>query len=94
MEFQIEPRAIKVATRVKINVNVVLDEKAYIQVSFYEEDSEFTPIDSKVIVLEGEDYKKWGNDDNYIKDIVYETLGLPNPNKKQAEPEPEIILDA
>jgi len=90
MEFQIEPRAIKVATRVKINVNVVLDEKAYIQVSFYEEDSEFTPIDSKVIVLEGEDYKKWGNDDNYIKDIVYETLGLP----KKVEAEPEIILDA
>ena len=77
MEFQIQPRAIKIATRVKINVNVILDEKAIIQVSFYEQDSEYTPIDTQMIILEGESYKMWGTDDSYIKNIVYETLGLP-----------------
>lgn len=78
MEFKIQPTIVpKVATRMKIGVNVILDEKAIINVAFYEDANEFMPIDNKVITLEGEAYKKWGNDDNYIKNIVYETLGIP-----------------
>jgi hypothetical protein len=93
MEFRIQPIQVpKIATRVKINVNVILDEKAYVNVAFYEEGSEFTPIETKVITIEGEAYKKWGNDDTYIKKIVYETLGIPEP-EPEPEPEAEIILD-
>lgn len=77
MEFKIQPTIVpKVATRMKIGVNVILDEKAIINVAFYEDSNEFMPIDNKVITIEGEAYKKW-NDDQYIKDIVYETLGIP-----------------
>ena len=77
MEVPIQPTAIpKIATRVKIDVNVVLDEKAYIRVGFYESDQEFQPIDTKMIIIEGEEYRAWGNDDAYIKNIVFERLGI------------------
>lgn len=77
MEFSIKPFQVpKIAVRMVINVNVVLDEKAVINVLLYEDGSEFTPIDVKVITIEGDAYKKWGNDDNYIKNIVFQTLGI------------------
>jgi hypothetical protein len=77
MELPIQPMAIpKIATRMKIDVNVLLDEKAYIRVSFYEEDQEFQPIDTKMIIIEGDEYKAWGNDDGYIKNIVFQKLGI------------------
>lgn len=86
MEFKIQPTIVpKVATRMKIGVNVILDEKAIINVAFYEDENEFTPISTKIITLEGEAYKNWGNDDQYIKDIVFEALGLKTENKINLE---------
>jgi len=32
-------------------------------------------IDNKIIILEGSEYTNWGNDDNYIKNIVLSKLG-------------------
>lgn len=32
-------------------------------------------VDNKIIILEGLDYTNWGNDDNYIKNIVLSKLG-------------------
>lgn len=77
MDIQIQATAIpKIATRVKIDVGVILDEKAIVRVSFYEEDHEFQPIDTKIIIIEGDEYKAWGNDDTYIKNIVFSKLGI------------------
>jgi hypothetical protein len=77
MEFNIQPLLVpKYAVRMKIDVNVVLNEKAIIIVSLYEEGSEFTPLDVKHITLIVEAYKKWGNDDTYIKDLVFEYLDM------------------
>ena len=77
MEFIIQPTTVpKIAVRVKINVSVVLDEKAIVHVSFYEADQEFTPLDIRIIYLEGAEYKAWGSDDKYIKDIIYKKLGI------------------
>jgi hypothetical protein len=77
MEFAIQYQVPKIATRMKINVEVILDEKAIVRVSFYEDDNEYLPIATRTIIIEGQAYKDWGNDDAYIKNIVYETLGLP-----------------
>jgi hypothetical protein len=75
MDFQIKPLAIpKYATRMKIEANIILGEKAFIVVSFYEEGSEFTPLEVKRIMLEGNAYKNWGSDDNYIKNLVLQYL--------------------
>lgn len=77
MEFQISPTLIpKYAVRMKVDVSVVLDAKADIRVSFYEEDNEFTPLKVSVLQIEGEDYKKWGNDDRYIIDYIFEKLNI------------------
>lgn len=88
MEFPIQYQVPKMATRMKINVNVVLDERAIINVCLYDDDNEYIPIFTKMIVLEGDAYKNWGQDDNYIKDIVFEALGM-----KTKEPEPQNILE-
>ena len=33
-------------------------------------------IDNKLITISGDDYTKWGNDDNYIINFVLNNLGL------------------
>jgi hypothetical protein len=76
MDLAINHTFPKIATRMKIDVTVTLGERAYVRVAFYEDDSEFTPLDVKVLVLENEEYKAWGNDDNYVKDWVFRKLGI------------------
>ena len=34
------------------------------------------PVDSKQLTMEGEDYQKWGSDDNYVIDFVCQKLGF------------------
>jgi hypothetical protein len=80
MDLTIEPISFpKLATKMKIDVSVLLGEKAIIRVGFYEADSEFTPLDIKMIIIEGEEYKKWGNDDSYLENLIYSKLGLTKP---------------
>lgn len=77
MDFVIEPVSFqRIASRIKIDVSVILDAKATIRIAFYEDGSEFMPLEVQMLVLEGEDYKKWGNDDKYIVDYVFEKLGI------------------
>jgi hypothetical protein len=77
MDVAINPTSFpKIATRMKIDVNVTLGQRACVRVSFYEEDSEFTPLDVKVFVLENEEYTAWGNDDDYVKDWLFRKLGM------------------
>lgn len=66
----------KTAVRMKIDVSVVLSQKAIVRVSFYENDNEYQPLDVRVFHIEGSEYKAWGNDDNYIKNIVFSKLGI------------------
>ena len=78
MEFTIQPLLVpKYAVRVRINVQVVLAQKANIAVSFYEADQEFVVLKQELIVIEGDEYMAWGNDDNYIKELVFRKLNLP-----------------
>lgn len=57
-------------------MNVVLNEKAVVAVSFFERDSEFKVLDTQVLFIEGEEYKAWGNDDTYLKDLIFSKLGI------------------
>ncbi len=34
------------------------------------------PVDIKPVTMIGEDYEKWGNDDNYAINFICSTLGL------------------
>jgi hypothetical protein len=35
-----------------------------------------TLVDNKVFKIEGEEYSNWGNDDNYIVDLILTKLGM------------------
>lgn len=77
MDLNIEPATFpKIATRIRINVSVVLNEKAIVSVCFFEKDSEFKVLDTKILFIEGNEYKAWGNDDNYLKQMIFSKLGL------------------
>lgn len=49
-----------------------------VQITFsvflYDENGNY--IDNAIITLAGDDYKEWGNDDNYIKLFIANQLGL------------------
>lgn len=89
MEFTIQPILIpKYAHRIRIDVQVILAQKAIIQVHYFENGIELSPTHTEAIFLEGNEYLAWGNDDNYIKDLVFERLGLSLPR------EDEIIIES
>ena len=33
-------------------------------------------LDEKIFLIEGEEYKEWGNDDNYLENLIFKKLGL------------------
>ena len=59
-----------------VSVSVVLDTKAIVSYVMYDTDK-IHPI-SLTLVLEGEEYTAWGNDDSYITDKVKEQIQLMN----------------
>ena len=48
--------------------NIVFNKSATIDILFYDEAS--CVVASKELILAGEDYAKWGNDDNYITEYI------------------------
>ena len=89
MDLQIEPMTFpKVASRMTMDITVVLNEKAFVKVSFFEDVEVFIPLDTQLIIIEGDEYKAWGNDDSYIKNLVFRKLGI------TLKTEEEIIVDA
>lgn len=77
MNLNIQPITIpKLVDRMTIDVSVILSEKAIIRVSFYEKDNEYQPLDVKVLIIEGDEYKNWGTNDDYIKELVSKKLNI------------------
>jgi hypothetical protein len=35
-----------------------------------------TLVETKILIISGEEYKNWGNSDNYIENLVLNKLGL------------------
>jgi len=80
MDLLIEPVAFpKMAARIKIDVSVLLGEKALVRVSFYEADVEYMPLDTKMFYIEGDEYAAWGHDDTYLDDLIFKKLGITKP---------------
>ena len=68
----------------------VMDFQAFNKITFncnlFSSDSSL--IENKIISMEGDDYKLWGEDDNYLIDFLAAKLGL-----TVAEPEPEPVVE-
>jgi len=62
-------------TSIIINVDTIdLFNSATIQVAYFGPGGNFMKIDT--LVMEGEDYAKWSNNDQYIYDYVYAQLNI------------------
>ena len=77
MDVAIQEKSI--ITENKINsigikvVDYILNEKAKINVYFYEGEK---IVDVQEIIIEGEEFSNWGSDDNYIIQSVLDRFGL------------------
>jgi hypothetical protein len=54
-------------------ISLELNDNAKFRVVIY---SETTPIDVLNILLEGDDYKQWSSDDNYVVKYIADKLGF------------------
>lgn len=64
------------ASRVEMRVEVILKQKAIVRAHFYNKENLCDPIAVKIVIIEGSEYLKWGQDDSYLEDLAYEKLGL------------------
>jgi hypothetical protein len=64
------------SNKIKLQVTVELGCKAIVRVLFYKDEIWDDPVAVKIVIVEGDDYKKWGTDDSYLETFVYEKLGL------------------
>ena len=64
------------AKKVELKVEVLLKEKAIVRAYFYNDENLCDPVAVKIVIVEGEDYKAWGQDDTYLETLAFEKLGL------------------
>lgn len=69
----------RVAKRVYIDlVDLNFNTSATFEVSFFAdvEQSIMNLVKKEIVIIEGQEYQAWKNDDNYIIDLVMNKLGL------------------
>lgn len=76
--FTILPKEIITTTTItKITItthNIIINESVNLLVGYYDEKDNY--VETIHLVLDGEDYKKWGTDDNYLLNWVCNKLNL------------------
>ena len=75
--------------------NLVLDESVTFVIMFY--DAEGNALKTSLVKIEGEDYNKWGLDDQYIKDWIADYITKQDyfdAEPEIVEPEPEAEPEA
>lgn len=63
-------------------IGIALGVNARLGVRMFGKDGK--PLDSKQLTMDGEDYKNWGNDDDYVINFVCKKLGF----TRKPEPSP------
>lgn len=80
MEYKIEKTLVpRYANRIRIYVQVLLAQKAIIQVQYFECDDDLSPMHTEAIILQGDEYFMWGggiDGDDYIKELVFKRLNI------------------
>lgn len=73
------PQEPKIATRIHIQVlELKFGNYVKFRVDFYLNDDIYDMLcpKSEVIIIEGDEYKAWKDDDSYITDLIFLKLGL------------------
>lgn len=80
-QFDIVPSEVtKVYTVKSVNIsfyNLILHTSIQARVNMIDENGGL--IDSKFLLIEGEEYNNWGNDDDYLRDLILSKLNLSYP---------------
>lgn len=74
----IDTRTIK-KLRIEI-VDIIFNVSARFRVMLYDLAEQL--IKSVIVIIEGEDYKRWGNDDEVVLDLVLTKMGLSLPTSQ------------
>jgi hypothetical protein len=65
----------KTAVRFSLDISQMeLSVSATFRVSLYDANDKY--ISNKYVIIEGQDYTAWGNDDQYVIDFVAQKLGF------------------
>jgi hypothetical protein len=94
MEFiDIEPATLpKTASHIKIDVKVILGNKAIVSVGFHERNNYYQALETKVIIIENEEYNAW-IDDSYLENLIFSKLGITKAPTSSQSVEEEIKVD-
>lgn len=67
-----------VATAVQMSTTVELYKRATVGVAFYDTRDPLRTVfvGQQTVVIEGDEYTEWGNNDNYLEDLVFQKLGI------------------
>lgn len=74
IEEYVVQEAVK-AKKVELKVEVLLSKKAIVRAFFYN-DNNPDPVAIKIVIVEGDEYLAWGQDDTYLEDLAFKKLGL------------------
>jgi len=90
----------KIAKRIQIHVaELSFNKHVLLRVLMFgsEENYDSNIVDVKMIRIDGDEYKAWGNDDTYIENIVFEKLGIHKrvmeEDKKDETINEEIVIE-
>ena len=76
--FNIKPKEIITTTTItKITItthNIIINSSVNLLVTYYDEKDKY--VETIHLLLDGEDYKLWGSDDNYLLNWVCNKLNL------------------
>jgi len=82
MDIEIKDKVIitppQIATEIYMIIsNLILFESVTVRVLFFKfEDKCRFQIDEQTVIMAGEDYLRWGTDDNYLENYVFEKLQI------------------
>lgn len=84
-DFIITPEPIIVKS-ISINVmSMIFNKSVTLQVYMYSKTNENIKVmvDQKTILVEGDEYTAWGNNDTYLENLVFSKLGLQKADEVQ-----------
>jgi len=82
MDIEIKDKSIisppQIATQIYMIIsNLILFESVTVRVLFFKiEDKCRVQIDEQTVIISGENYLRWGTDDNYLENYVFAQLGI------------------
>lgn len=83
----------KIAQKCDIQVvSLIFGHSIVFRVRLFEsvDEMHFNVVKEDMVVVEGEEYLNWGNDDEYMQNLIFERMGLAKRPPEPPAPEPAL----